>query len=622
MFRFTGVLTGMLCGDCIEALEGARVRLYRTLTDKRIAEQALAKATDTLAILTDEQVKAKEERLLAEIAADANGKFTVTLGDDERYEGEAFEIDVYCESVPHQPRRKGEPRQFTITTLQPQWRQTENGYYAAWEYTLPHRFWCLFRELFDAWVICGHVTTCSAPNQPVGNVKVFALDADWITDDELGYAITDSTGHFRIDYSSDAFKQTFLSPWINVETPFPPFNSGPDLYFRIEAMDGTVLLAEGRGDARDDVGPCVCVDLCVEIEVDDPDDPMPTVWTRVGSAFIIPDSSGLNDIDADGYAGTGKYAIYGSPLLKGSAPRFRNGNPVEYRFLVSMTTAPNGTAPVPIANFTRIVGVAPNENLFVPTVVGELVRLSPFRIIPVVARLVDLDAQGWFDVNRAIERTFIEQAIAPADQAAFLWNDVDTLMQLNTAALTTAPDVPATIAAPGQPVPVANRIPIESVALRFEAREVVDRTTSTFITLSETTLNALIINNNSPYLRVAMKEHLDDADFCGVLHGPVHVAYTGYHPHLGSMSCNVASNSGGYNVNLNDGIIPVSGNTNPAVNHRNNPASLVPPTPPATALSACTYLVTLSFTPRLHNGEGAWGSTHAQTTFYHNGLAV
>ncbi len=167
----------------------------------------------------------------------------------------------------------------------------------------------------------------------------------------MGSAVTDAAGKFRIYYTSADFHKTFLSPIINVEVPFPPFDSGPDVYFRIEATDGTVLLAEGRADGhkpgRNNVGHCMCVQLCVKLPVPPGEqEPVPTVWTNVGTAFTIPAGGMLNDFTVDGYAGGAQYALTGQVRLLGSAPRKQNGHPIEYRFLVSHTTADNTAPPL------------------------------------------------------------------------------------------------------------------------------------------------------------------------------------------------------------------------------------------------------------------------------------
>mgnify|MGYP006166752043 CR=1 FL=1 len=59
-------------------------------------------------------------------------------------------------------------------TLQPLWRQTDNGLVAVWEYGIPQRHWCAVRARFDAWAICGQVTVCDRKD-PVMGVRVLVV---------------------------------------------------------------------------------------------------------------------------------------------------------------------------------------------------------------------------------------------------------------------------------------------------------------------------------------------------------------------------------------------------------------------------------------------------------------
>src|SRR3954468_9750314 len=102
-FIFKGRLEGGLCTDCFENLSGVTVRLYRHPAGANITALAVASPGDTLALLTDDQAKAKAALLIAETPAGADGSFAFELGDKQAYGGEAFEVDVYCGTV---PRRK------------------------------------------------------------------------------------------------------------------------------------------------------------------------------------------------------------------------------------------------------------------------------------------------------------------------------------------------------------------------------------------------------------------------------------------------------------------------------------------------------------------------------------
>ena len=164
---------------------------------------------------------------------------------------------------------------------------------------------------------------------------------------------------------------------------------------------------------------------------------------------------------------------------------------------------------------------------------------------------------------------------------------------------------------------------IEKKAIRFEIREVVDKATNTFNTMSGsgTTLNAIVLNNNPIYAKVAMTEHLSGVP-CDPLKVPPHVAYTVHHPHLAYVNVKVRSNDGAYNQDLSDGTtspgtsdapIQLANTTNPGINHLHNPAADVP----TTGLKKCTYIVTLTALPKLHTGDGAALASTPQTSFYY-----
>ncbi|HYY42784.1 MAG TPA: hypothetical protein VE775_08650, partial [Pyrinomonadaceae bacterium] len=151
----------------------------------------------------------------------------------------------------------------------------------------------------------------------------------------------------------------------------------------------------------------------------------------------------------------------------------------------------------------------------------------------------------------------------------------------------------------------------EKMSLRFETR---DGTTHVPLSGSGKTLNAMIVNNNPIFLKVAMKEHLDSGDFCGVIHTSAHVAYTVYHPHLQAANIQIYSNNLSYNHNLNDpeppgpppNRLPLSGNTNPAIDNINRPDLNLPG-----PMHKCTYTVILSAQSRRHTGGSQVGGESA-----------
>ncbi len=267
-YQFKGNLRGFYCGDCFDFLYKANVKIYAVDRTANITALAVAREKETFHQRSDEELKSLSKRMIGEGVTDENGNFSVDLT-EKNYDGGAFDIDFECGTVPIQVRKKipapPAPFQFHITTFQPQWKQpaeeTRDQLMAYWEYAIPFKFWCWLLRLFKVYVICGKVNDCKN-KQPVAGVKVFAYDVDLIQDDSLGFGITNSNGDFRIYYTEADFSKTIFS-WLNVEWP-----AGPDLYFRIEAADGTVLLAENRqrGHDRDraNASNCFCINFCVE----------------------------------------------------------------------------------------------------------------------------------------------------------------------------------------------------------------------------------------------------------------------------------------------------------------------------------------------------------------------
>ncbi len=619
-----GYLYGAVCGDLRvwDRIPGARVIAVPSDRNEETVDSLARPNRDArksvVHDIDEERFKGEAEGAIMRGETDADGAFCF---ENQSYDGGLIDVYVCIDRIPAPTLEKDdvridEPCYLFMGTYRP-FKSGESWYLVM---VVPTVIWCRIRRKADLWVIVGRVTPCEDNSVGLAGLTVTAKDVDLVQHDVLGSGNTNPSGIFRIDYHGSKFRQ---GTWLDVE-----LFGGPDVFFEIKDSDGDLVLDEpslrGRLPGRCDRGPCFCVHLCVEVPV--PTDPRtPTVWTKVGNAFTIPDSASLHSFDADGYAGAPKYAFRGSIRMLGTAPSVSTaGNPIEYRFLVSDTTTPNGGPAPADANFSRIVGAGPvaDVNLFASTEIGQVVNPSTFEWVDIDAIQADLDGDGWLDVNTSIARTFAAHPVlTPADIPSFQWSDGDALMAINTHAMTSEPNVPGGAGDPGDAVPAADRIGIERKAIRFQAREVVSPGVYNTLAFSGTTLNSIVVNNNAAYRKVAMAEHLSSTA-CTPLSGSPHVAFTTHHPHIAEVNIRVRSNDGTYDHNLNDAVskpassdaaIPLSGNTNSVgINHLHNPSVALP-----AGLHKCTYIVTLRVLRRLHTGDSAVTANFAQTSFYY-----
>lgn len=356
------ILKGHICGALCEAQEfnenisRATLRIYRAAINQETFTRVAARRGEAIAQVSPEQIEEKEPRLLAEGKTDEDGKFGLGFNEKQQYNGEAIEIDLLLERAPGQQSQSHNPVQVTLAVLQPRWRQRENDFIAAWDFCIPSRVWCAIRRLLDAWVIVGRLTVCNTEDPkgnpiPVSDYTVSAFDNDWIQDDPLGSAVTDSDGRFRIDYTSKDFTRTPLTPvfGLRLET----FGAaGPDVYFQVRRnSDGALIIDEpqerGLDSDRINRSPCWCTQLCVPMDAQT-EYPF---FTQVG-VFKLPQDfyssgsqSGRLNKSVLGLGGDG-WGLYGDLRLVGLMPQKHpdTGQAMKYRFLYGSTPSP--TEPV------------------------------------------------------------------------------------------------------------------------------------------------------------------------------------------------------------------------------------------------------------------------------------
>ncbi|MEL7005062.1 MAG: hypothetical protein AAFN93_20335 [Bacteroidota bacterium] len=357
-YTVTGTLHAVVCDDKFLSVANTTVRFYRLVDQQFAASLATAQPKETFKILDEDAIKNKQNDLLGETKTDADGNYKLVIdGDKKDYSGEPVEVVLYYPSIPDLGQKdKKKPRNFepfgaTINVLQPKWRETNAGLEASWKYRLSKRVWCFILNRLDIWVICGTLRDCET-QKPLSGIEVIAMDDDIITDDRLGSAVTDGNGQFCIYYTSRDFKKTFLSPWINVETPLLPFGNGPDVYFKY-AVNGVEFETEepsrGRKSDRENVENCFCVDLCLRGQDDGEDDEPVARFFAIGETRRY--NSILNINPADGRttgklnAGWNDSAFYGTMALIGAITQKLNGQPMEYKF--QYTELANPSSPIP-----------------------------------------------------------------------------------------------------------------------------------------------------------------------------------------------------------------------------------------------------------------------------------
>lgn len=646
-YTFTGSVCGRIAEGIEDPLTGGTLRLYRPAENGEQIERAdggeLAVSRDqrqgrgSFQVLEQGTVEAKAGRLLDETEIEAGGEFTVELrdkerdaGSDEDYRGGPVQVDVRLEHLPDtEPREDDDPVQFTIATIMPDWRESERGRRATWHHCLTPKQWCGLRAMFGWWTVHGQVTDTFG--QQVGSATVTAFDADIVEDDLLGSAGTDAAGRYRIDYRRSDFEKT--------PTPWPPveLEAGPDLYFTVE-KGGSVRLDESRSDGRqpgrEDASHCERVDL----EIPGIDFRTPTLWTGIGTAFTVPSSpSDLNDLDAEGYLGTKKYALTGAPEMTGNVSesdfmdRSDPGNTasIEYRFAVFETTGRtllNNTAPpsdLEDADNGRIV----TGNLFSSTEIGTIQYFPSGGEVSFDVTLAErhVGADGWINVRSVIDDAFTGPNTGPAtdledalrNHGPVYWDDRDPLIGINTNAVTAEP-TPSS-----NPGDIDDALPdgttgVETMAVRFEVRQSGSTTAD-----RGKTVNSIVVNNTGTFRELEVFDSAGDPVTCQGQSGVMTLKFNVYHPHLRDANLTIGANDESADsiappdvANPPNEVIP-GDNTDPNTESASGAFEITKKLD-----HTCAYSVKLWTQRRLHTGDGAVsGDGTVEETFYYDDSA-
>lgn len=558
-YIFKGRLCGYICDECPEPLSRVKVRLYRIPKGYNITALAVADPRHTFNILSDEQVSEKKSLMIAETETDDKGNFSVELTEREKYGGDAFEIDVYCGNVPRGLKSPDPPPpvQFSITTLQPMWRESREGSVAIFDYCLPPRYWCRVLARRRLWVICGRLTTCQQPQQPIAGAEVEAFDADWLQDDSLGIATTGANGRFIIYYTRPKFEKTIF-PGINLE-----WFGGPDVYF-IAKFAGTPILtegqAQGRSPGREDAHTCLCVHLCTDNLPHTPPEKTPH-WTKIAERFNVQDDlSAPNDnFLPEGYAGSSSeaYVFAGGVMLNGNCPFKNVASPthgLKYRFLAAeWGYSGSGPRPGALPDLTPLPAPAePNATWKVVTAnsatwVGDVYYnngLNPFAKMSVY---VSPDADGWIhldgvSVTAPLAGGGTTSVVLSDDPLTGNWVRSGNLLVMNTVPLSGPHPPPAWVSDrknAGRSLTDAEKAIIHRFSLVFQVRDVATNT-DIFIDVRD----SIIFDNTSAIGFLNIEQLMSDA--CNPITGipSINIRYTVDHPHLSYFHLWIKNNPG------------------------------------------------------------------------------
>lgn len=545
-YEIRGALWGTLCADHREPLAGVELRAYAS-TGERATEAAVADPKETFHEVTEGE---RDGEPLAVARVEESGRYVLTIADD-RYQGGPLDLDLVVRTPPR-PRYEPDapPRHVAVTTLQPRWRRTEDGFLAVWEYAVPARFWCRILAWFGIWTISGRVTTC-ADQRPVPGALVAAFDADWLQDDPLGSATTDATGHYVITYLAADFRRTPFSPFVNVE-----LTEGPDVYATVRLGGQPVLTetqADGRKPGRQNVGHCFCLDLCTDQVTGDPD----TVphWQQV-EVFDIHPGNGLpgSTFDALGYADPagGAYVFGGTVTLRGNCPLTDagTGHPLKYRFLVGEHTWTGGTEDPANPPTVAPATLAPVTTQVTSALVGYVSYTDgngASQSAPVHVTAADLGAVDGFVtlLGKAVTVPMYNPPGATAVVNVTTSNFLRTfeLLELNTGAFTSLHPVKKpgglTLGHAGETLPANEQEPVRRYRVAFEVRDA-----STDAVLHTDQLDSIVFDNSAVVAVLDLEELRLNA--CNPLSGAttIHLLHTVDHPHLRSFSVTITNNGG------------------------------------------------------------------------------
>ncbi|MFD2886826.1 hypothetical protein [Chitinophaga cymbidii] len=257
-YLLIGNISALICEDCIEPLANARIRIY--LPDGQYDAEQLARGIfKDLRQVSERDVLAKSERLLAESTLDDRGNFSVDWEDIHLFT-EPLEMDICLNDL--KGRQNGQQGwvQYHLSTFVPHWKRNKDKHVAAFAYVVPSDKWNVIRGAFSTWVITGAVKDANS-HQGIGAVRVEAYNA-W-NNRLLGWADTSDNGRYKIYFSEKEVSGGRLLHLIREEGIR---HLGPDVYFKVYA-GSRLIWCESKETAlrpeRQQLAPCSKLNILI-----------------------------------------------------------------------------------------------------------------------------------------------------------------------------------------------------------------------------------------------------------------------------------------------------------------------------------------------------------------------
>lgn len=260
-YLLIGNISALISEECIEPLANARIRIYLPVAEYNSEDLARGIFKD-LRQLSERDVQAKAERLLAESKLDERGNFSLGWEDLHLFT-EPLEMDICLNSVPgKQSSGQQDWIQYNLSTFVPHWKRSKEKYLAAFAYVVPSDMWSRIREDFGAWVITGTVKH-NETYQGLGTYRVEAYNAH--NDKLLGWCVSNECGRYKLNFSRKDISGSRLLYIIKDDRA--GYNQGPDVYFKVYDQNQLVW-SESKDMAlqpeRQHIPPCTKLNLFIK----------------------------------------------------------------------------------------------------------------------------------------------------------------------------------------------------------------------------------------------------------------------------------------------------------------------------------------------------------------------